>query len=154
MYKLSILVVATTPLTTVVITPADAPTVFKFIIPAVVVETMPFTILVQMYELVEVDTVNTFVVLDASILLADTCCNSPLGPYTNIPAVGEPVATVPKVVLPVIAKFVAVALPICELLAFRFTVFVVDAFNICVLVVLAFTVVAVSELNIGLSVNL
>ena len=72
--------VEVTPFTLLVSTLANAVIVLLFIIPAVVVETIPFTNVVHTYEFVDVATVITFVVDEASRLDAEICCTTPLGP--------------------------------------------------------------------------
>jgi hypothetical protein len=177
-YKLAIGVVAVTPLITDVIVPlaaeivfefmildvlvipfillvkifASDPNVLLFIIPAVVVDTTPFTMLVHIYELVLVETVSTFVVLDANNAAGVTCCTSPLGPSISIDEVADPGVTFVRVVVPRVAfvadRFVNMPVTAVNILENQF----VDV----PFIILEFTkveLVAVTELNIGLSDN-
>jgi hypothetical protein len=112
LYKLDILVVATTPFTVEVITPEFAERLFEFIMPALVVDTTPLTTLVHIYEFVLVDTVSMFVVLLASSAAGVTCCTSPFGPSISSGEVADPVPTFVSIVVARVAVEVATKLPL------------------------------------------
>lgn len=133
LYNESTLVVATIPFTIVVTTPDAALILFEFIIPAVVLETTPFTVEYHVYELVVVETVSTLVVLAASTAAGETCCISPDGPYTNSPDPAVPVATLVRLTGPDIVVVAKLVVPV----AFRLPAFTDPASNVFVIVLLA-----------------